>query len=447
MPPDGYYVRGVALLHVAVAMQMAGENGFVDRLLNDAAADPRITRDLAIMRSQQLRHFIQLIAADFFAMRASFPKLLQMAAARDFKTTMAWAHYFWGCASYLQNYLGEADEHFRAVLDLADYANTLAYTHSAIGLALTRQAQGAPHEATAIVASAQSYLREGQLNQMLEVLGAFAAELGARQGRVEEALRWLAKGERVLPVDATPMFYVPGLAPVKVLLATPTDENLAAAQAWLGRVLTLAVQTHNVHTEIQVQALQAALDDARGRRKEAAAAINRALALAERGGLVRVFADLGAQLAPLLDEIRHENQLEGVTARFLWQVRIAIASAIEMSERNALPVAVETWTAPTFSGEPAYKGLQTTGASQSAPLLPPTAPLQAQRDLRQILTYREMDVLRLLNERLTNKEIARQLGISTETVRQHTVKLFRKLNVDNRRQAIVVAKAMGYFDD
>ena len=74
-----------------------------------------------------------------------------------------------GVRRLLQNYLGEADEHFRVVLDLADYANTLAYTHSAIGLALTRQAQGAPHEATAIVASAQSYLREGQLNQMLEV--------------------------------------------------------------------------------------------------------------------------------------------------------------------------------------------------------------------------------------------------------------------------------------
>ena len=67
--------------------------------------------------------------------------------------------------------------------------------------------------------------------------------------------------------------------------------------------------------------------------------------------------------------------------------------------------------------------------------------------MRHVLTYREMDVLRLLNQRLTNKEIARQLGISTETVRQHTVKLFRKLNVENRRQAIVVARALGYFDE
>ncbi|MFN8464842.1 MAG: LuxR C-terminal-related transcriptional regulator [Caldilineaceae bacterium] len=447
MPPDGYYVRSVALLHVAIAMHMAGESGFVDRLLNDAAADPQVARDLAIMRSQQIRHFIQLLAADLFAMRSGFPKLLQMAAARDFKTVMAWAHYFWGCASYLQNYLTEADEHFRAVLALADYANTLAYTHSAIGLALTRQAQGAPHEATAILAAAQAYLREGQLNQMLDVLGAFGADLSARQGRVGEALRWLAKSERVLPVDATPMFYVPSLAPVRVLLASPTEENLADAQAWLTRVRTLAVQTHNIHAEIQVHALQTVLDAASARRTEALATLSRALALAERGGILRVFADLSDQLAPLLDEVELGVLPEGVTAGFLWQVRSAIANDFETGRRSTPGRTMEGWAVPSFS-VPAHTGLPTTVvASQNAAIMAPAAPLPAQRDLRQILTYREMDVLRLLSDRLTNKEIARQLGISTETVRQHTVKLFRKLNVDNRRQAIVVARAMGYFDD
>lgn len=44
---------------------------------------------------------------------------------------------FLGCTGYLQNQLSEAEEHFRAVLSLADYANALTYTHSAIGLALT----------------------------------------------------------------------------------------------------------------------------------------------------------------------------------------------------------------------------------------------------------------------------------------------------------------------
>jgi ATP/maltotriose-dependent transcriptional regulator MalT len=59
-----------------------------------------------------------------------------------------------------------------------------------------------------------------------------------------------------------------------------------------------------------------------------------------------------------------------------------------------------------------------------------------------LLTFREQDVLRLLAQRLTNKEIGQELHISTETVKQHTVNIFRKLNVENRRQAIVQARAM-----
>ena len=54
-----------------------------------------------------------------------------------------------------------------------------------------------------------------------------------------------------------------------------------------------------------------------------------------------------------------------------------------------------------------------------------------------------MDVLSLLCERLTNKEIAYKLGVSPETVRQHTVNLYRKLCVTGRRQAIVQAQALG----
>ena len=185
-PRDSFYVRSIALLYVTFALYMTGELPFAESLLDAAAADPWIARDLAILRVQQVRHFIQLLAADIYTMRASFPKLLQMAASRNLKASIAWSHYFWGCACYLQNDLNDAEEHFRAVLDLADYAHAGAYTHCAIGLALTRQAQGAPHEATAVVESAQTYLGEMQLDQMLEVMNAFAADLAVRQGRVEE---------------------------------------------------------------------------------------------------------------------------------------------------------------------------------------------------------------------------------------------------------------------
>ncbi len=71
------------------------------------------------------------------------------------------------------------------------------------------------------------------------------------------------------------------------------------------------------------------------------------------------------------------------------------------------------------------------------------APAYTGRDLRDLLTFREMDVLLLLNQRLTNKEIAHTLAISMDTVRQHTVKIYRKLGVANRRQAIVQADTLG----
>jgi LuxR family transcriptional regulator, maltose regulon positive regulatory protein len=74
---------------------------------------------------------------------------------------------------------------------------------------------------------------------------------------------------------------------------------------------------------------------------------------------------------------------------------------------------------------------------------PAQLPACPECNVHNVLTFREMDVLLLLNQRLTNKEIARALGISPDTVRQHAVNIYRKLGVTNRRQAIVEANGMG----
>ena len=62
------------------------------------------------------------------------------------------------------------------------------------------------------------------------------------------------------------------------------------------------------------------------------------------------------------------------------------------------------------------------------------------------LTNRELQVLKLLREHLTNKEIAAQLVISPGTVKGHTIRIYQKLDVKGRSQAVEKALSLGILD-
>jgi DNA-binding NarL/FixJ family response regulator len=59
------------------------------------------------------------------------------------------------------------------------------------------------------------------------------------------------------------------------------------------------------------------------------------------------------------------------------------------------------------------------------------------------LTKRELDILALLAEGRSNREISRHLYLSEKTVKAHLAAVFRKLNVTNRTQAAMAAVTMG----
>ncbi|MFS0726833.1 response regulator [Paenibacillus sp. 1P07SE] len=62
------------------------------------------------------------------------------------------------------------------------------------------------------------------------------------------------------------------------------------------------------------------------------------------------------------------------------------------------------------------------------------------RPLADDLTRREVEVLRLISEGLSNKEIAQRLFIIEGTVKNHIANLFGKLDVKNRVQAVAAAR-------
>lgn len=73
-------------------------------------------------------------------------------------------------------------------------------------------------------------------------------------------------------------------------------------------------------------------------------------------------------------------------------------------------------------------------------------PAEKQR-AEDLLSEREITVLRLLAEGLTNQEIANRLVISDRTVRNHVGSILSKLDLDNRTQAALFAIKRGFVEE
>ena len=64
-----------------------------------------------------------------------------------------------------------------------------------------------------------------------------------------------------------------------------------------------------------------------------------------------------------------------------------------------------------------------------------------------VLTEREADVIKLVARGQSNKEIAREMNISAETVKTHLKNMFEKLGVQQRSQAVLMARSLGLLPD
>jgi DNA-binding NarL/FixJ family response regulator len=75
------------------------------------------------------------------------------------------------------------------------------------------------------------------------------------------------------------------------------------------------------------------------------------------------------------------------------------------------------------------------------------APRPCRTAMPRLLTDRERDVVALVAEGLTNKEIGRRLDISPATVKVHVERIIGKLGVADRTQAAVLMTQMRRDDD
>ena len=89
------------------------------------------------------------------------------------------------------------------------------------------------------------------------------------------------------------------------------------------------------------------------------------------------------------------------------------------------------------------EGLELVGKDDEPDALVVAAGAAAQLDAGVALTARELEVLALLAEGASNKQIARRLGISTHTAKYHVASLLEKLDAVSRTDAVAHAARIG----
>jgi LuxR family maltose regulon positive regulatory protein len=158
---------------------------------------------------------------------------------------------------------------------------------------------------------------------------------------------------------------------------------------------------------IELLALQALALQGQGQTAEALSVLRRALSRAEPEGYARVFLDEGAPMAELL--------------------RLAAARGISSEYVSKLLAAFET---PGPRLRVSDSRLMTAPASN---LKPET---REPETLIEPLSERELEVLRLVAEGLSNREIAEKLTITVGTAKRHVSNIYAKLGVHSRVQAV-----------
>lgn len=181
------------------------------------------------------------------------------------------------------------------------------------------------------------------------------------------------------------------------------SENLQQGIELADSLIAAARKNQHMGTVLQALLLRALMNSAQGNTAAIPDDLQRALELAEPQGYIRTFIDEGPQMAVLLK------------------------LSLERASRPAyVKKLLSVYSPPELAPTPLQK---------SETHVKPEA-------LREPISDRELEVLRLMAEGLKYEEIAEKLVISLNTVRFHVKGIYSKLHADNRTKAIETARRL-----
>ena len=420
LPETWLFARSGGVLFQAFAMQINGQWQEAVRLTIESyegLGDRANVYALRHLQGLSLVYYRQ--AGDLEQVVQTGRRLAKEAKSSGLSLLHSWGDLLVGLAHYQRNELADARQCFARLLDLRYTANIGALRDAVQRLALIHELAGEQDEAWAMV-QLLSQLDLDQMGQEGDEMRALRARLWLMRGELESAARWADDFAAPVPDQAWPWHDPPHLIKARILLARGTAADVQAALESLAALGTVAERSHNVRLLIEVLALRALVLGAQGQACEARDALLAALELARPGGFLRAFLDLGAPMKEALSQLAAQKDLPTLPT-----VHRILA---EYGDQSA---------GPAPGGQEVAHPMQVSKAGPAASVIGGRQPLV------EPLSPRELEILMLLRDPMSAKEIARKLCISYQTVKRHTSNIYGKLAVGKRWDAVTKAEALG----
>lgn len=401
IPVAHAFARSIAIIIMALAYHFSGQSAMAKRKLNAFIAETSSETIIARVLIGQI--YIHMLQCDFYQAEHVLNQLQQVIDKTRLMVSKVFAHWVFGRINYERNNLEEASKHFLVVFELRYNAQFIMVHDSMLALAMIEHVQGLPEKGARVLADLRKFSLERGITGKLHEIDSIELRLALHSGNAVRAIQ--SAQSIVSDIPPSMMFFleIPIISKTQALITQGTDSSLQEATQLLEDLLVYTKASHNTYQEIRSLACLALAYQAQGGTKDAQDALERSLKLAQPGGFIRTYLDLG----PKMTELLRQTADQGFDTDYIHQILDA------------------------FSGQPKIGGKRRPGnALTKDELITP-------------LTRRESEVLMLLGNWLSDNEIAQKLVISPRTVKKHTSNIYSKLGVKNRMKAVEKAKDLG----
>lgn len=388
--PNQLSLRANANWTLGFAYILQGDRAAARRALTEAISLSQASGDTftTILATIGLGE-VQETENELYLAAETYRGVLQMAGDQPLQI-IGEAHLGLARVLYEWNDLDTAEQHARESLHLARQYDSVIdrFVVGEVFLARLKLAQGDVAGAAAILAQAGQSAREQNFVYRIPEVAAAQVLILLRQGNLAAAAH-LAHTHS-LPLSQARVHMVEGDTSAALGVLEPLRRQVEAKGWEDERLKVMLLQAIAMHTH--------------GEKGRAMQVLGDALALAEPGGFIRIFLDEGIPMARLLAEALTRGVMPAYT-------RSLVAAFEAEKQRGAGDLPPRT-------------------LAPSQPLIEP-------------LSRRELEVLQLIAQGLSNREISERLFLALDTVKGHNQKIFAKLQVQRRTEAIARARELG----